>query len=133
MPAFSAAIVSFLLIEPMKHLSPRPATPVLPVCRSSGRRGWRCLEQTTANPTRILAPFRSVWKANRDIRQPAAARTWYVPTAATPPGYVQVDLGFAHEFAGWGCALTFFIVGNLGRVAFDEEAVWPHTRRPLPV
>ena len=67
----------------MKHLSPRPATPVLPVCRSLGRRGWRCLEQTTANPTRILAPFRPVWKANRDIRQPAAARTWYAPTAAS--------------------------------------------------
>ena len=56
-----------------------------------------------------------------------------MPQLRPLPGYVQVDLGFAHEFAGWGCALTFFIVGNLGRVAFDEEAVWPHTRRPLPV
>ena len=56
-----------------------------------------------------------------------------MPNCGHLPGYVQVDLGFAHEFAGWGCALTFFIVGNLGRVAFDEEEVWPHTRRPLPV
>jgi hypothetical protein len=30
-----------------------------------------------------------------------------------------------------GCSLTLFIVGNLGRVAFDEEAVRPHTRRPF--
>jgi hypothetical protein len=55
------------------------------------------------------------------------------PNCGHLPGYVQVDLGFAPEFAGWGCALAFFIVGNLGRVAFDEEAVKPHTRRPLPV
>jgi hypothetical protein len=50
------------------------------------------------------------------------------PNCGHLPGYLQVDLGLAHEFAGWGCALTLFIVGNLGRVAFDEEAVWPHTR-----